>query len=263
MEISKMITRALNKESLAGGLQNKNTGFVDDLQIASADKGYVIILKEYGIINGTDKGYFLPYQTATRAEATKMIVTFLENKNRSISIQPSNYEDCKDGIYLYEFDTKQEQKVTTSHPELLPHIQYAIDMFGNGWGYTNILYSKKYNQIRFSLYENKVEAEKEIWERNTIMSYSIYTEQDADLDYYLPFQISLYNTQNTAGQEYVKTLVKDIFPEAYTTVLTELENKVNNTAYENKVWKDVAGREIRIFTFNGHNQIDIYIAPEK
>jgi len=263
LEIAKMITRALNKEQLAAELQGKDTGFKDDYFVRMADKGYLIILKEYGVINGTPEGYFLPDRSADRAEATKMIVTFLENSDIDLAIKPDNYAQGTDGIYIYEYDSKQEQKVITSNVELMPHIKKAIDTFASGGGYTDTLYSKEDNHIQFYLYKDKAEAEKPMGEQDTIMSFHVYTEQDPRSSSYLPYQIHLYNTKNSMGQKYVKTLIKDLFPQAYDTVVKELQNKVNDTNYENKVWEDIAGREIRIFTFKGHNQIDIYIAPEK
>ena len=47
--------------------------FDDDNSIADYAKSSIYVLKEQGIINGVGGNMFAPYNTATRAEAAKMI----------------------------------------------------------------------------------------------------------------------------------------------------------------------------------------------
>lgn len=84
MEITKMIVRALGKEKEAADRVGKPTGFKDDDTISDANKGYVIVTKAYGVISGRPDGTFAPNASANRAEAAKMIVTYLNNKDNSI-----------------------------------------------------------------------------------------------------------------------------------------------------------------------------------
>lgn len=84
MEIAWMVVRALGKETEAMARVGKNTGFIDDASISDKYKGYVKVCKAYGIVNGYTDGTFRPNSYATRAEATKMIVTYLNNKNNTI-----------------------------------------------------------------------------------------------------------------------------------------------------------------------------------
>jgi len=77
VEIAKMVVRAMGLEDEAKNPANRNTGFADNSSIAAADRGYVKIAKEKGIINGYPDGTFRPQQTAKRGEAAKMVVAML------------------------------------------------------------------------------------------------------------------------------------------------------------------------------------------
>ena len=86
IEMAKIIVRILDKEGLAKEFAGINTRYIDDNDIAYEDKGYVFIASKYGIINGFDDETFRPDETATRAQAAKMIVTFLNNKDKKIDL---------------------------------------------------------------------------------------------------------------------------------------------------------------------------------
>ncbi len=258
MEIAKVVVRALGKEDKAIELANIATIFKDDSSIAGANKGYVRVCYEYGIISGTPEGNFLPNASATRAEASKMIITFLDNRNKVVNIdtgKPSN-----DALMMYEIDSKREMAVTSSIPEILPRVKKGIEIM-SGAGYTMPKYSKAVNQVEFRLFANKEEAEKPLWERHPILSYNIQTKKDPDnSDTFLPYSINLYDTYNEVGVQKFKEVIKDVFPEAYDKVTKELDNKMKDINYQGRVWEKVNGREIRVFTFKGYNQVDVYIA---
>lgn len=90
LEMARMIVRALGKEEKAQALASQKTRNRDDASIPDEDKGYAIISNECGIINGYSDGTFNPNGYATRAEATKVIVTFLNVKSTSVK-DDSNY----------------------------------------------------------------------------------------------------------------------------------------------------------------------------
>lgn len=259
MEIARMIVRALGKEEAAAKLVDVLTKFRDDDTISGANKGYVRVCYEYGVISGTPDGRFLPNAYATRAEAAKMIVTFLDNRGKDIEIDAG--KPANDALMMYEYEEKKEVAVTTSHPELIPHIRKGLEILSQE-GYLVYYYVKESDKIEFNLYRNKEEAEKPIWEQNWFLSYYILLEKDSRSKDYLPYKIHLYDTQNVIGQKKLKEIIHDVFPEAYNKTIKELENKIKDTNYQNTVWEKVNGREIRIFSSSGYNQIDVYIALE-
>lgn len=72
IEIIRMMVRASGKSNEANRIIG-NTGFKDDADISSADKGYVIIAKQNNIIAGYPDNTLRPKGEATRAEAFQLI----------------------------------------------------------------------------------------------------------------------------------------------------------------------------------------------
>lgn len=77
-EIAVMLVRAYGLEEQAAALAGTATGFADDDAIASYHKGYLVLARQLDLIGGYDDGSFRPQATATRAEATAMIVRLLD-----------------------------------------------------------------------------------------------------------------------------------------------------------------------------------------
>lgn len=250
MEVVKVITRALGKEDTAVKLSGVATKLTDDNTISNANKGYVRVCYEYGIISGTSDGKFLPNANATRAEAAKMIITFLENKGKNIEIPVDVPKD--DGVYI------NGEKVETDYPQLLPHIKKAMEIAQTKDGYFDIDYSSKYNQVEFFLYKSKEEFENEYWQRHGILGYVIYPKKDPAVKIYHPYSICLWDTENELGRNKFKEFVKDFFPEAYDTVTKELENKIKDINYEKKLITKIGNREIKIITEKGAKGMSIY-----
>lgn len=76
-EIAAIVARAMDLEKEAEEAAFENTGFKDDEQIASWAKGYVVIEKREGIIDGYPDNTFGPLNNATRAEACAMLSRFM------------------------------------------------------------------------------------------------------------------------------------------------------------------------------------------
>ncbi len=78
IEMAKMIVRAVGLGEQAVDMAGNNTKFVDNADIPSADRGYIIIASDNGIINGYPDLTFKPYGEATRAEASTMVINALD-----------------------------------------------------------------------------------------------------------------------------------------------------------------------------------------
>ncbi|MGI6189935.1 MAG: S-layer homology domain-containing protein [Caldicoprobacteraceae bacterium] len=81
MEITKMMVNAIGKGDFAKSINSNNTGFSDDEDIPSQNKGYVIIAKNYNLIYGYPDNTFKPDKSSTRAEAMTLIVRMLDVLN--------------------------------------------------------------------------------------------------------------------------------------------------------------------------------------
>ncbi|XID94887.1 S-layer homology domain-containing protein [Paenibacillaceae bacterium WGS1546] len=73
-EMAVMIARALKLQTDAGAL----TGYADDDTIPRWARGAVEAIRELGIVNGRGGNRFAPNETATRAEATAMLLRMLQ-----------------------------------------------------------------------------------------------------------------------------------------------------------------------------------------
>lgn len=114
IEMAKMVVRALGFEKDAEGKAGKKTKFIDNFAIKDADKGYVVIASENGVVNGYTNNTFQPNGKATRAEAAQMLVNMLKviessvvevpvdggvtdaGKMDSIPIENTNYDYLKE-----------------------------------------------------------------------------------------------------------------------------------------------------------------------
>lgn len=81
IEIIRMMVRANGKSNEANRIIGK-TGFKDDADISSADKGYVIITKQNNIIAGYPDNTLRPKGEATRAEAFQLIYNQMKQDER-------------------------------------------------------------------------------------------------------------------------------------------------------------------------------------
>lgn len=76
-EIAAIVARAMGLEDEAAALATEVTGFVDDQQISDWARGYVVIEKQKGIIDGYPDNSYGPGKNATRAESCAMVSRYL------------------------------------------------------------------------------------------------------------------------------------------------------------------------------------------
>lgn len=74
-ETAVMLAKALELEPI----EVDENAFTDSLKIAPEDVGYILALKEAGIITGTPDGKFNPNSAVTRAEIATMLANIVEN----------------------------------------------------------------------------------------------------------------------------------------------------------------------------------------
>ncbi|HBV98286.1 MAG TPA: hypothetical protein DEF36_14765 [Desulfotomaculum sp.] len=81
-EMAVVLVRAMNMglEGQADAGPEENTGFVDDQNIASWAREYVVIAVDQGLVGGYPDNTFRPDDNATRAEACAMIYKLLQKK---------------------------------------------------------------------------------------------------------------------------------------------------------------------------------------
>lgn len=77
-EIAVMLVRAYGSDAQAAAMAGTDTGFSDDDAIPAYNKGYLALARQAEFIGGYEDGSFRPQATATRAEATAMIVRLLD-----------------------------------------------------------------------------------------------------------------------------------------------------------------------------------------
>ncbi len=79
-EMAVMIIRSLGYDTLAGQLADLPGPFSD----VTENRGYIIMAKDFGIINGVGNGIFKPYDSAKREEAAAMMIRMVERLKRPV-----------------------------------------------------------------------------------------------------------------------------------------------------------------------------------
>ena len=243
-EMARMIVRTMTEE-YQGNLFDYAGQLADYGKTPAEYKDFVLKAYVKGIITGRPGGVFAHADPATRAEATTMIVRLIDATKRGVPEEPGSKD-----LHIYELDAKQEMKVETSHPEFIPHIKKAIEIFSQTEFY-EVIYSKKNNTVQFFMYKGKEDAEKELWERDLVLMYDIDIEKDPRSNIYLPYDVTLYDYHDVTGQVLYKALVKDIFPAAYDTAVAELEKTLEDNTYVNLIKTEYGNREARFITNRG------------
>lgn len=77
-EMAVMIARAMHLPTVS----DASTGFADDAAIPQWARGAVEAIRQHGLVNGRGGNRFMPNETATRAEATVMLLRMLEQKQK-------------------------------------------------------------------------------------------------------------------------------------------------------------------------------------
>lgn len=225
IEITKMLVRALGKEDVAQKLAGQFTIFKDDNSISSTNKGYVKIANAYGIINGLPDGTFLPNNSATRAEAAKMIVVYLDNKDKTVDLGAID-----DNSFMID-----GQKVETSHKELIPQIKKLIEIMKSGEGYTEVSYSTTYKQVDIVLYKSLEDISGIPYYMKgpkSLLTINVYLEKDKQLPQYIPYAVSIYNMENSIALDKFKKIVQVLVPtDLQSKVLSEMQKGIENKTY--------------------------------
>ena len=128
IEMAKMIVRAVGLGEQAKGMAGNNTKFVDNAEIPTADRGYIIIASDNGIINGYPDLTFKPYGEATRAEASTMVINALDYLT-SIDEEMEQYKN-EDG--LVDADKLPAKSFEEEGLDGLEDDMSFENMFGNG-----------------------------------------------------------------------------------------------------------------------------------
>jgi len=207
-EMARMITRALD-ESYPDNVDKYTSQIADYKDIPNEYKDYILKAFAKGIITGRPGGVFAYSDTATRAEASTMIVRLIDTDKRIIPELEKN-EDTNDNGSGNTTDKLviDGKEVVTSHPEIIPHIKKGMEIMSKQ-GYVTFKYYPDGNQVYFTLYANKEDSEGYIWEAKPILlRYYFYTERDHD---YEPERI--FYAYNLALEAPENKMARDMFLE--------------------------------------------------
>ena len=263
-EMSRIIVRALDisasEEIYPDNLEAYADLISDYASIGAEFRTY--ILKAYckGILTGYPDGTFGGGLSTKRSEAATIILRLVDPQKRILPESADGDDDTGGTLILFDSSAGKFIPVETTHPELIPHIRRGIEILSG----TNsqVRYSKELNQVDMTMYTDDSDMSLPPQERMAVLGYHLYVEVNPLDDTYLPYAINLFSATNTSAGGVFKQIISDTFPIVYDTVITELNRKIADINYEDKLFIITGGREVRIFTFKGLNQIDVYIAPE-
>ena len=167
-EIARIIGRGM-KETFPENL-DAYMSLIKDYSHFSASKDREYILKVYckGIVNGYPDGCFGPADYATRAEASKMIVCFIDPTKRTVV--DTNKSNMVNGytipaIHTVNVDTGRKLETIIVDLSLIVHFRYSVDdqlseaekilnsKFSNDLVKQLIDYARKKSNIDYELHE--------------------------------------------------------------------------------------------------------------
>lgn len=99
-QVAVMLAKALELEPV----EVDENAFTDSLKISSEDVGYILALKEAGVINGTPDGKFNPNSAITRAEMATMLAKVLEN----VEVEEEG-DQPEEGLEVSDEDTENDE----------------------------------------------------------------------------------------------------------------------------------------------------------
>jgi|LSQX01.1.fsa_nt_gb hypothetical protein len=238
MEITRIMTRALGKQELIPGLVSVPTDFKDDESISASNKGFVIVANKFGILNGYPDGTFRPNATATRAEATQMIVTFLENRYNDIVIEQP--QPTEDDLVI------DEMIVQTSHPEIIPHIKKTIEILEEYDGYLKVSYHPDGNgQVSIKIYKTKEDSLIPIWEEpRSIINCLFDLEHDPRAEKFIPYCIKIGDINNEILREKYLLIIENLIPEGKEIIKEKLFEVIDTKKNLTENWFELGERTL-------------------
>lgn len=90
VEMAIMLVRALDLNTEASRLSTQSTAFADDSAIANYHKGFITLAQQFGLVSGYEDNTFRPQASATRAEASAMIVRLLDTLDSAAPTVPAD-----------------------------------------------------------------------------------------------------------------------------------------------------------------------------
>lgn len=242
-EMARMIIRALD-ESFPEDMDKFTSLIADYKDIPAGFKDYVLKAYVKGIITGRPGGVFAYNDTATRAEATTMIVRLIDESKRIVPELPQPL--IIDG-----------KEVVTSHPEMIPHIKKGMEIMSKD-GYYVVDYSSEYNQVDLTLYKSKEDSEVPAWERHSILRYHIYTERNPKYEperIFYAYRVALEEPESEMARNMFVQIVKDLCPEMKVKAEAIVTKKIQDSNYQEQIYTEVNGKNIDLGVQAQYNQI--------
>lgn len=201
-EMARMIARALQEEYPQD--INKYAGQIKDFnEIPEAYKEYVLKAFVKGIIKGYEDGSFKYDRTATRAEASTMIVRLLDVSERKVPELKKEEKIVIDG-----------KEIPVENTSIIPFYNKAKEIIeGTGKSYLNIYNGD--DTISLHIVPNK---ESTIFERT--LTYDSWTK-DGSEDY--PQYIQVFE-QTEEFYDILGEILKEFYPNKYEEILKEFKS---------------------------------------
>jgi len=248
-EMARMIVRAMN-ETYPDNMADYAKQIKDYSKTPDEYKEYVLKAYVKGIITGRPGGIFAYSDTATRAEASTMIVRLIDSSKRIVPELEKPF--MIDG-----------HEVVTSHPEMIPHIKKGMEIMSKQ-GYATFSYYPENNHIYFNLFNSKEDSELPDWVKKPILlSYEFYTERDPDYEperVFYAYNLILQEPTNEMARNMFLEIVKDICPEMKGKVEEVTNKKLKDSSYDEMLFTKVNGRDIALVTQKEYNQIGFSIS---
>lgn len=287
-EMSSIIVNAALKTtdtvSNANSYDHLKRNIKDYHLISDKYKQQVLYAYDLGIMSGYDDGTVRPKNNANRAEASAVIMRYLDKSLRTYTKIDMEYVELKEyntESYWYDSWFLDYMKVYppvrngNKYTEFIDVAKVLKDNMDKTKGFGVVGYVSQMGNVSARIFNSTSEEELE----EHVNRYPYYGGVDVqDISIYIktlewdingfhrlyPYQINIYNAENyNAHSEVVEAVFKELFGKYSAKAISELNSIVKKANYGSKVEKE--------FTFNNrklvienlqNNRVDIYVSTK-
>ncbi len=255
-QMAAVITRALKQDSKAMILHGDGYSYPDLQGFQPIEyNGYVRVVRDMEIMTGYSDNTFRPDNTATRAEASKVIYCLIEKLKEDKS-HSGDYETFEvNGI-----------RVEAEFPGILPAVKKSLEIIEElDYGYKVIRYNRESGSIHVEVFNSEkeyIENQEAYYDYSlgpqAIVSYIVSLDTDV-LGTWEPYTLTLGDPGLPIAVETFEQIVTALLPQQKDYIMQQANKKAKNSKYSVRENRDIEDMNVEAFTRDTSEYIVFYV----
>lgn len=255
-QMAAVITRALKQNGKAMILHGDGYSYPDLQGFRPIEyNGYVRVVRDMEIMTGYSDNTFKPNNTATRAEASKVICCLLE-KLREDESHSGDYETFEiNGI-----------RVEAEFSGILPAVKKSLEIIEElDYGYKVIRYNRESGSIHVEVFNSEkeyIENQEAYYDYSlgpqAIVSYIVSLDTDV-LGTWEPYTLTLGDPGLPIAVETFEQIVTALLPQQKDYIMQQANKKAKNSKYSVRENRDIEDMNVEAFTRDTSEYIVFYV----